>query len=215
LMIGYMSLPRQNQQGYWPTSPASKWLEKDYGIGYNYYDNRRNADQAVFLLELYRKYPDEKFRTAINKHVQFLYGVIEPKSIKTSKQGLLYTDYTDFRSNKLSHSSLNHHLAVTNLLLKWHLLSGDEKAKELALRMVQGVVDTKHLWVKENKDLVYALFPNLTPHPYPDYFSLTLSDLQLTQALLKKATGKENEHLQYLINQKIEWINMQKKNLIQ
>jgi len=206
LMVGHMSVDNQNKEGFWPTQPKSEWLESEYKIGYNYYDNRRNADNATFILELYKRYPDPRFKEALEKHVDFLYDMIESRSVRTSELGMLYTDYTGFPEGELSHVALNHHIAVVNFLLKWELLTQDETAIYYSRRMLIGIRDTANLWVKEDKNLYYALYANLTPHPYPDYVTLTLSDLQETQYLLGKLGKAADPSIQYLIDHKSEWV---------
>lgn len=206
LMLAYMSMRQQTDEGVWLTQPKSEWLEKEYGIRYNYYDNRRNADNATFLLMIYKKYPDENLYSALIKHMQALYDRIEHYSIHTSEQGLLFSDYIGDAESKRSHVALNHHLAVINLLMQWYEESGDEQAKSFADRMIAGIEDTVDLWIKPNGDLYYALYEDLSPHPYPDYIDLTLQDLRQTQSLIRKHNGTINDAISKLIETKSLWL---------
>lgn len=207
LLLAYMSVQQQTDEGIWPTQPKSEWLEKEYGIGYNYFDNRRNADNATFLLMMYERYPDEVIYVALDKHMQALYDRIQHHSIVTSEQGLLFTDYIGDEESRRTHVALNHHLAVINLLLLWYDQTKDEVAKHYAERMIMGVEDTTDLWIKPNGDLYYALYDDLSPHPYPDYIDLTLQDLRQTQSLIRKHYGNINDAIQKLIETKSLWVN--------
>lgn len=208
ILLGQMAVDQQNEEGFWPTEPKSEWLEKDYGIGYQYFDNRRNADNATFLVLLYQHYPDEQIKKVLERHVDYLYKAIEDHSVRTSEYGLLFTDYIGKDENEMSHIALNHHLAVINFLLDWSIKMDDEKAKSYASRMVTGIVDTENLWIKENHDLYYALFADLTPHHYSDYIDLTLSDLRMTQAYLMRVFGEYNDSLYKLMDSKQQWLDM-------
>lgn len=207
IMLGHMSVKQLTNTGYWSTQPKSEWLEKDYHIGYSYYDNRRNADNAMFLLALYQWYPDEEIKRSLEQHLAFLYQALEAHSVHTSETGILFTDYVGSEDSEPSHIALNHHLAVLNFLLQWHTKFEDEEAKNYAIRMVEGIQDTEELWIKDNHDLYYALYADLTPHHYPDYIDLTLIDLQITQHYLSKIYGFTNESLDRLILSKQEWLN--------
>lgn len=207
ILLGRMAANNLNDRGYWPTLPKSEWLEEAYGIGYEYYDNRRNADNATFLLLLNRHYPDEYITKTLQGHVHYLFKVIDNYSIQTSEYGVLFTDYIGIEQRVLSHVALNHHVAVINFLLDYYNSIGDELAKSYALRMVMGIEDTVKFWIKDNHDLYYALFENLSPHPYPDYIDLTKNDLLYTQGLLLQLLGTPNESIQQLIDSKSIWID--------
>ncbi len=206
ILLGHMAVDQQNDKGFWPTQPKSEWLEKEYEIGYNYYDNRRNADNVTFLLLVYQHYPDERIKLALEHHLDYLYKVLEEHSVRTSEYGLLFTDYIGDDQSEMSHIALNHQLSVINFLFDWHIKMKDEKAKDYAFRMITGIEDTENLWIKENDDLYYALYADLTPHHYLDYLDLTLSDLKITQNYLSRILGRSNDHLQNLIDSKQQWL---------
>lgn len=207
--LAYTALQNQNASGYWETKPMSAWLNTDYRIGYNYFDNRRNADNVTFLLRYNRLYPDPAIQQALNKFDSFLYRYMDETHLKTSETGYLLPDYVDQMLRRVSHTSLNHHLAVLNYLLESQLFAPSEQKKTYIGRLLQGVADTEERWIMKDSNLYYALYRDLTPHPSKDYKVLTLEDLLLTRALMLQLGMFPHDSIDRLIASKQSWLEQQ------
>ncbi len=207
--LAYTAVMNQNKDGYWQTYPRSNWLYRDYQIDYGYFDNRRNADNATFLLRYNRLFPDPAIADALRKWDRFLYRYIDETRLATSRQGALIPDYVDMENYRLSHTSLNHDLAVLNYLLESNLYAPDETRLKYIRMLLRGIEDTKARWLKPDFNFYYALYRNLKPHPYEDYFSLTLEDMKLTQVLLRKNHLPDSFAINDLIEKKTTWMKAQ------
>jgi hypothetical protein len=207
--LAYVAVQNQNEQGYWETAPRSNWLFQDYQIDSHYFDNRRNADNATFLLRYNRMYPDPVIQQALEKWESFLYKYIDKTSLQTENGGYLLSDYVDASMEHVSHTALNHHIAILNYLLESNLYAPNDEKREYIDLLQRGIEDTQDLWIKPNSDLYYALYRDLTPHAYPDYYSLTLEDMILTQALLRQNNLPENEAIKRLMDAKRSWMDAQ------
>jgi hypothetical protein len=86
------------------------------------------------------------------------------------------------------------------------LYDQDEDKKNMADKLFAGIEETKTRWVMPNHNLYYALYPNLKPHAYPDYPYLTRDDLLLSQYFMFKIQGEPHPTLQFLIDNKNEWL---------
>jgi len=204
--LAYASLRTQTSEGYWETQPRSEWLHKEYNIGYRYMDNRRNADNATFLLRFNQAMPDPAIKQALRKWDMYLERYSTQHGMKVGQNGLFLPDYVGGAGSKQTHTSLNHQAANMNYLYEAFVYDGDEQKKQLADRLLEGIVATKNRWVKPDHNLYYALYPNLKPHAYPDYAYLTRDDLALSQYLLNKIYGEPSADLQFLIDSKNEWL---------
>ena len=208
--LAYRAVNQQNEQGYWPTFPRSTWLFADYQIDAEYFDNRRNADNATFLLRWNRQYPDPLLAKTLEKWEAFLFAYIDQTGLPTANQGYLIPDYVDKTFTHVSHTALNHQLAILNYLLESNLYNPDEKKLRYIHALLKGIEDTQDRWIKPNSDLYYALYRDLRPHHYPDYYSLTLEDMLLTQSLLRQNNLPFSEALNKLIQSKKAWMEAQR-----
>ncbi|MBO8164859.1 MAG: hypothetical protein H0Z34_14255 [Brevibacillus sp.] len=204
--LAYTAVKNQHVWGYWPTHPKSTWLHTDYGIGADYFDNRRNADNATFLLRFNRQFPDSQFADALHKWESFLFDYIDRTGLRTANQGILLPDYVDSTMTLVSHTALNHQMAVINYLLESHLYEPNAKKLVYIQSLLKGIEDTQDRWIKPDSDLYYALYRDLRPHPYPDYYSLTLEDMMLTQSLLRQNRMPTSQALDKLIQAKKAWM---------
>ncbi|WP_027416462.1 hypothetical protein [Aneurinibacillus terranovensis] len=206
--LAYSSVNTQNPEGFWPTYPRSEgWLYKTYKIGYEYMDNRRNADNVTFLLNYAKQTNDPDVKQALKKWDTYQTGYIRKYGIRTGKHGILIPDYTD--GTHVSHTSLNHQTANMNYILEAYLFDGDPVKKDLALQLLSGIEETSKRWVMPNHNLYYSLDRKLNPTSSNDYFELTRDDLLTAQDLLLEVRGEKSEVLQYLIDEKNKWIEEQ------
>ena len=208
--LAYMSVQRQNPEGFWPTMPRSLWLSGDYNIEFDYMDNRRNADNVTFLMRYLYQKPDFAIQSTLKNWDQYLQAYIKKHAVPVPEGGVLVPDYVGDENAKTSHISLNHHLSNLNYLLESYMIDKDPSKLELAEQLLKGVENTAFLWVMPNHNLYYALTPELKPYKpneYPDYATLTRDDLEETQRLLTKMGKVRNPKLQFLIDQKNIWLN--------
>ncbi|MCA0384861.1 MAG: hypothetical protein LCH34_04570 [Firmicutes bacterium] len=193
--------------GYFMTPMMSSWLGADYGLGYAFYDTRFNADAAQFLVNTYKKTRDWTFLEAAEKHIAFFKVYCDQYKIPTSDRGYLVMDYTDFSgSGVIVHASLNHILAEAVLLYDYHMATGDQKSRQIADELLQGIEDLGEGWVKENGDLWYAYHPE-KGFILQDYIDVTLNDLRTAQQTYFNVYGKEFEFINYLIDVKLKYVN--------
>lgn len=211
--IAYSALRNQNSDGFWPTLPLSEWLKSEYNIGYAYMDNRRNVDNATFLLRYYLLNPDPYLLKTIEAWNRYHLSYIDQHKIPIENGGIFIPDYVDGNEKSETHSSLNHLAANLNYLLESYLFTKDIEQLEYAKQLLLGIKNTKYLWVAPDHNLYYSLSQDLKPNPLDDYDTLTRDDLMETQSLLQKVLGKTDEDIQYLIDQKNMWIekNIPKK----
>ncbi|BAU29031.1 hypothetical protein DFP93_103121 [Aneurinibacillus soli] len=204
--LAYSAIRNQNEYGYWPTQPRSSgWLYEDYKIGFAYMDNRRNADNATFLLRYAHFTKDDAVWACLQKWDHYHTWYMNTYSLKTGKEGWLIPDYVDEQGH-LSHTSLNHQVANLNYLLESYVYTQNSAKKQQAITLLRGIEDTKARWVMPNHNLYYALSQNLHPLPQRDYLELTRNDLLLSQYLLNRATGTKSTDIQWLITEKNKWL---------
>ncbi|WCK55760.1 hypothetical protein PP175_07415 [Aneurinibacillus sp. Ricciae_BoGa-3] len=203
--LGYCAVKTQNTEGCWPTYPRSNWLYSEYKTSYTYIDNRRNADNATFLLRLLKNRSDDAIAHALTKWDAYQKSYILKTGLKIGS-GLLIPDYVGGVNASISHTALNHQAANMNYLYERYLQTNDPDKKVLADLLLKGIENTAPRWVKSDHDLYYALRRNLSPHPNPDYYELTRDDLDYSQSLLLLINGVPSEKIQYLIDEKNTWI---------
>jgi hypothetical protein len=193
-----------NDQGYLPTRPYSEWLKGDYGIGYNFYDTRWNADSAASLLTFHTQYPDAGVLEKLKKHVEYYKKHFKENSFTVGK-AVFVPDYMDYsKKNKTAHCSLNHYLAEMMVLYQFADLTADEEALEIARSIVNSIRITSKKWIKDNGDLWYSVTPAgvFRGRDYPD---VTYNDLVNTVSILKKYEGEVPDEIAALLKSKGDW----------
>jgi hypothetical protein len=203
--LAYCAVKTQNADGFWPTYPRSNWLYSEYKTGYTYMDNRRNADNATFLLRFLKNKSDNAVAHALTKWDTYQKNYMLKTGLKIGS-GLLIPDYVGGANASFSHTALNHQAANMNYLYERYLQTNDQDKKYLADLLLTGIGETSSRWVKPDHDLYYALRRNLQPHPNPDYYQLTRDDLENSQSLLLLINGVPSDKIQYLIEEKNTWI---------
>lgn len=203
----YTCMNNQNEMGYWATGPKSGWLAADFSIGANFYDTRFNTDFAESLLYAYKRYNNDEFLFAATKYCEFFIEHANTKSYVTENGGLLVQDYGYEQGHIDTHVSLNHQLAELNFLYTMYQTTREEKYKNVADKMLKGIVDTQDQWVLSDNNLNYALHYTGTTNKMEDYPYLTYNDLINTKVLYKAIYGKENATVEYLIKCKKQWMD--------
>ncbi len=197
----YGSINTQNEAGYWPTGPLSNWLAEDYDFSYNFYDTRFNTDAALYLLEAYRKYGEDKALDSAFRYSDFLCSFAQESAYRTKNGGYLVPDYQDSSGRHKTHTSLNHLLAEMNFLYEIYLTTGNRKCMNIAEKMLLAVKDTCNEWIKDTGELWYARLPN-GDYGLEDYPTLTLKDLRHSQQLISQIYGRRDPDLARLISSK-------------
>ena len=197
----------QNTEGYWATGPRSLWLEKDFDIKENFYDTRFNTDFATCLIFAYKNYNDKLFLNSVLKYGEFFIRHANSHHYTTDNDGWLVEDYAGGDDALRTHTSLNHQLAEINFLYEMHNMTGAQKYKDLADKMLKGIEDTKPEWIKEDKNLNYAVMYNGTANTMVDYPYLTYNDLYMTKEILYKYYNTSSEAVEELMKNKKEWMD--------
>ncbi len=205
--LAYTAVQSQNEEGYWPTYPRSQWLRREYNIDYAYMDNRRNADNALFLLRYVQQKPDPDIRETLRKWDHYMLRYIDKYSQKAGDKTISFIpDYVGAQNSRRTHTSLNHLAANMNYLLEAYLYDQNPAKKQAASKLFAAIKATKEKWVRPDSNFYYALTPGLMPYPAEDYYKLTHDDLLHSQKLLVLLYGKPSDALQYLITKKEKWM---------
>ena len=175
----------QNKDGSWRTGPASTWLHREYGISFDYFDDRRSTDGALFLARFAVLFHQQKVLQAVSRYDVWLTAYAESYGLRLSNGGILLPDYSSCNKNTVlsTHTALNHQLANINYCLETGSALGVPSKVDLGRRLLLAVDATANLWVLPDHNLVYALTRQLTHCPYADYKYLTVNDLNRTQDL--------------------------------
>ncbi len=207
----YICALNQNDNGYWQTGPQCDWLYRDFGIDGGFYDTRFNTDFGENLIYAYSHYKNPIFINALKKYGEYFISHATSNHYVTDSGGWLVQDYSQDGEHKGTHCSLNHQLAELNFLYHLFDLTGYEKYRELADRMLLGIEDTKDDWILSDGNLNYALHYDGNSNVMADYPYLTYNDLYETRRILKESFGKENSVIKELMESKLEW--MKKNNI--
>ena len=200
-----------NNHGYIPTLPESGWLKGSYGIGPGFFDTRFNAGAIECYFLAYKKFGINMYRDLYIRLSDYYVNHIVNKHyiINGHEEGWLVQDYAHEQYPAKTHVSLNHQVAGINIMLMLYFEEKQDKYLDLAIKMLQGVKNTRNLWVMEDGNLHYAYLSDgkmgLKDYPY-----LTYNDLYLLQKNLEKLSGKTDEDIEYLMKQKKRWMDSKK-----
>lgn len=205
----YSALNTQAEGGFWLTSPSSDWLNSEYGLAEGFFDTRFSTDAAIFLLHMYQQTGEKKALTAAARFAAALRAYTVDHGIPTAGGGVLVPDYfKPGTKHSQTHVSLNHLVTEMNFLYEMFLENRNPADLKVANQIRQSVRDTGAKWIRENGDLHYAYLPDGS-FGMQDYPLLTLKDLRLSQQLIYKLTGREDEIFALLIKAKEDYL---KKN---
>lgn len=194
-----------NADGYFPVANESSWLKKDYGLPKGYFDDRWNADLAKVFFEAYKKYDNEKYKKTYIKIASYLLKHVREANLKINTGAYLAQDYSHPNfPNVITHSALNHQIAVIEFLLDIYKNDNNQSAKIWADRLILGVEMIGDRWILPNGDLHYGFFPNqrLGMRDYPD---LTYNDLIRLKKSMDEISMK-SPLIEKLIASKGKWI---------
>jgi len=202
-MLDTMAL-RQNEAGYWPTTPQSEWLSADYGVSAGFYDTRFNADLVNIYCKYYEQYGGDVLLQAMERYGAYFLDFAQRTHFSASSGGWFVPDYEPFTTTP--HCSLNHLLAQCMLLYRLADHLQQPELEELSDRMLQAVLDTEEAWIRDNGDLEYCVFPDGS-FGMQDYPYLTYNDLYDMQQMLLTRNGAVSEELDRLMAQKRSWMD--------
>jgi hypothetical protein len=195
-VVLYAVIKRQNDRGYWFSTPASSWLGEEYGIGSYYFDTRFCSDAGMYLLQAYEKHCEPKALESAQKYGDYLLTHITRG--KKTGTGILSSDYwSNPDPRELPHTSLNHQLAEMNFLYRLYLNTGDERYRESAVLLKNGIRDTGLKWVNPEGDLWYCVTRDGL-YEKPDYQTLTLMDLIRANKYIAEVEGQEDDVIEQL-----------------
>ncbi len=193
-------------EGYWLTYPKSVgFLYNMYGMEGGFYDTRFNTDITETLFVAYGKTGDAQFLDAAIAQMDFFMEFAANHNYTFEVDGvvgILVEDYyhpTDEYDK--THCSLNHHLAEINTLYHGYEQTGNQDYLDMAELMLQGVRNTRDLWVMDDHGLEYA-YMNDGTMGLTDYPFLTYNDLYNVQAQREKMGMERDEALDYLMSEK-------------
>lgn len=212
-MIDVMRV-KQNEYGFIPTQAGSVWLKGDYDIDPGFYDTRFNTAFWLANLDAAETFGVTAWLDRTLVYADFLTAHAQQHHISVGEgedEGWLVEDYWHPNGlGKPTHSSLNHHAAEAVFLYRLANYTGDSAYAELADRMVRGIENTAEQWVKPDHNLYYSYKPDGTVSGN-DYPSLTYNDLFDLQQLYTARYGVQNEAIQMLMDNKLQW--MQQNNV--
>jgi hypothetical protein len=200
-------LSYQHKDGYWPSSPESRWLKEDYGIGGGFYDTRFNADTTETYLVGYQNTGDKRFLTAALKQLDWFtaYAAHSHYTVTDgSREGWLVYDYTwpgHEGEVRPALCALNHQLQEIQTLLRAYEFTGNEDHLSLSETLTEGVRLTRDRWLKPDGSLHYAYLPDGTMG-MADYDALTYNNLFDLQALRERLKLGRDPDLQVLMDSK-------------
>lgn len=200
-----------NEEGYIPMPNLSLWLSDEYKINENYYDTRWNLDLSYHYLIAYNRNRFESDLISAKKIINHFIAHANKYNISVSggdKEGIFVADYSGDDNSLLTHSSLNHQLMGLKALYMSYKIDKDEETLKVAERMMRAIEITTNNWIKEDGDLFYAIYPDLT-YKLDDYPTLTYNDLLDVDRLYRDIYKENNIYLNTLIVSKEAWL---KKN---
>lgn len=201
-----------NNEGYIPTLPESGWLKDLYGMGPGFFDTRFNTGAIECYVLAYKKFRINLYRDIYIRLSKYYINHIENKHyvVKSENdEGWLIEDYAHNDYPVKTHVSLNHQVAAINLMLMLYFEEKEDKYLDLAMKMLQGVKNTRKLWVMEDGNLHYAYLPD-GKMGMKDYPYLTYNDLYLLQKNLEMLNGKRDDDIEYLMKEKKKWMDRKK-----
>ncbi len=194
---------QQNEHGYFPTLPESEWLSGDYHVGGGFYDTRFNSDLAEIFCNAASWLGCKEYAGTMNRYFNFFLSYAGIHHTATAN-GILVWDYYDPQGGGRTHTSLNHQAAEILALYHWAAQSGRDDLRVLAGRMFAGLEDTASNWIRPDRNLHYAVYPQ-GGYGGTDYPFLTYNDLYDLRGTVERQ-GRSFAALQPLMDAKLEWM---------
>ena len=211
----YLSLPMidkmisyQTEEGYFPTTSESDWLQTDYGIGTGFYDTRFNTDFATGLVAAYQTYGMAECRAAMRRYLDFFEAHAARNHIAfagDAGEGWMVSEYWNPNGGKQTHASLNHQASELLLLQRARDVMQLDHT-ELSDKMLRGIENSESIWVKADGNLEYGVMPDGTTMMGEDYPELTYNDLYDLQDYLEKHGTPRSQPIRRLMISKREWM---------
>lgn len=202
----YSHLNSYNAAGYISTAPCADWLNKDYGLGRNFFDTRFNFDTIDALLYAAKSFSEPAINATIKKALDFFIDFAE-KNRFTVGGCFFVPDYghsTGERSS--SHCSLNHYLTEAITLIRGGLHLKDFKYCKYGYDMLNQINRSAKSWIQSNNDLWYSISP-AGVFERDDYIDVTYNDLRKADIfLIKLGVRDDYPGLSELISAKESWL---------
>jgi len=202
----YTTMENQNSSGYIPTGPKSKWLEKDFGIGTDFFDTRFNTEFGENLILACKRYKNTMFNTALKKYCDYFVSHAKGNHYTTKNGGWLVQDYNSDQKHKSTHVSLNHQLSEIIFLYNVYLYNGETTYKDIADKMLLAIEDTKDEWIMQDNNLRYAMYYYANTNIMEDYPYLTYNDLKHLKEKYYEVYRKDLNVAQELMEHKLKWM---------
>lgn len=207
LLIGIDNI---NEEGFLPTLPQSDWLKDDYNIGSGFFDTRFNADMGETYLNAYKKFEYPQFKEAYEKLASYYTDHIMSNHYtlydNVGNEGWLVEDYGYGGDIEPVHVSLNHHIFAADWYLQIFEFTNDKTYENIALKMLQGVKNTRDGWIKDDNNLEYGYFPDGS-YGLVEYPFLTYNDLFDFQKSYSRIYGLRDKDIDILMNAKKLWMD--------
>ena len=206
----FIGIDNINEEGFFPTLPQSDWLKEDYGIGAGFFDTRFNADMGETYLNAYKKFKYPQFKEAYEKLASYYTRHIMANHYSiydnVGNEGWLVEDYGYDEDIKPVHVSLNHQIFAADWYLQIFEFTNDKEFEKIALKMLQGVKNTRDGWIKNDNNLEYAYFPDGS-YGLVEYPFLTYNDLFDFQNSYSRIYGFRDKDIDILMNAKKIWMD--------
>lgn len=168
----------QDLLGNWITPATSKWLYYDYNIQNNYIDIKKNSEMALNLIDAYKKYGTSEFLKSAITYGEYLLQYSEIRSHKSTNNGILLEDFSSIEHDKSTFVSLDQQAVSINFLYELYYITSQEKFLNLANQLLQGIQDTKNLWIDENNNLKYFIYAVENSNLLNEYADLSFDNLE-------------------------------------
>lgn len=98
-VIASSLMSTQNKDGSWRTGPTSTWLCREYGISFDYFDDRRATDGALFLARFAVLFHQQKVLEAVSRYDAWLTAYANSYGLQLNNGGILLPDYISCNKN--------------------------------------------------------------------------------------------------------------------
>jgi len=198
------------EQGMFQSVYTSTWLKKDTGIVAPYIDTRLNEHFILMLQDFQKIIKSFSTLDPMKEYVDFFCKKYNDKNqVYQCGEGVFFPDYFKGGLGTPTHTSLNHQLGISQMLLKAWMQYNDERYFAVAAAIFDFIKETCTNWKKDSNDLYYGVkydAKGCLEFFGDDYIFVTLLDLLLTQKSLMDKGKPRNETLDTLTDAKLSYL---------